>query len=362
MSRGVEKCHELCLLDPVSGMTVYVACTPHLVTGGPELLHQFVHCLRAQGVQAKLFFAGVASNGPSPIPAEYAAYENPFVTEFKPQPKDLLVVPETLTSLLNDYKSVHRAIWWLSVDNYHQIIDLNNALSPARRLLREVRWRLRRERRPFVPAYDKDLPIFHFYQSEYARQFLLSNGISEEKMLPLSDYLNESFLSYDFLNEADREDVILYNPRKGMEVTQRLMKAAPDLKFEPLIGLTRDQMVERLKRCKLYIDFGHHPGKDRIPREACALGCGVLTNRRGSAANSLDVPIPAEFKIDDTTVDPNTIASTIRAVLVDFHAQRDRLNGYRASIVAEPAKFAQQVQYLVEHLELAAGQSSLQEV
>jgi len=47
----------------------------------------------------------------------------------------------------------------------------------------------------------------------------------------------------------------------------------------------------------MYIDFGTHPGKDRIPREAALRNCIVLTNRNGAADNNVDVPIPNEYKI-----------------------------------------------------------------
>jgi len=43
---------------------------------------------------------------------------------------------------------------------------------------------------------------------------------------------------------------------------------------------------------KLYVDFGKHPGKDRMPREAAVHGCCIITGRRGAAGNPFDIPIP----------------------------------------------------------------------
>lgn len=60
-------------------------------------------------------------------------------------------------------------------------------------------------------------------------------------------------------------------------------------------------MIETMEKAKVYIDFGHHPGKDRIPREAALCGCCVITNRKGSAHNAVDVPIPDSCKFDDKT-------------------------------------------------------------
>ena len=49
----------------------------------------------------------------------------------------------------------------------------------------------------------------------------------------------------------------------------------------------------------IYIDFGEHPGKDRIPREAALRNLIVITNRNGAAVNNIDVPIDNMFKIDN---------------------------------------------------------------
>ena len=52
-----------------------------------------------------------------------------------------------------------------------------------------------------------------------------------------------------------------------------------------------------------YIDFGPHPGMDRLPREAALAGCVVITNREGAAGFNEDVPLPSEFKFQSFTVD-----------------------------------------------------------
>ena len=47
--------------------------------------------------------------------------------------------------------------------------------------------------------------------------------------------------------------------------------------------MTPEQVVDLMSESKVYIDFGNHPGKDRIPREAVINGCCVITGVRGSA-------------------------------------------------------------------------------
>lgn len=59
---------------------------------------------------------------------------------------------------------------------------------------------------------------------------------------------------------------------------------AQDLRWVPLIGMTTEEMRSCMSKSKVYIDFGNHPGKDRIPREAAISGCIVITGKRGAAA------------------------------------------------------------------------------
>ena len=95
-----------------------------------------------------------------------------------------------------------------------------------------------------------------------------------------------------------------------------------------------------MKESKLYIDFGNHPGKDRMPREAAICGCCVITGRRGAAANDIDVLIPSKYKFQDTDFD--AISSQMDHVMknfdtctVDFISYRDRISNEEDSFKEE---------------------------
>lgn len=160
---------------------------------------------------------------------------------------------------------------------------------------------------------DKD--IEHFVQSEYARQFVKLNGVPEYKIFMVEDYLNQAFLSRAARIDLNRkENIVAYNPKKGFEVTKQFIDIAPDISWRPIEKMTPEQVQELLARAKVYIDFGNHPGKDRIPREAAISGYVVITGRRGSAGNDIDINIPAEFKFDERTADIRNVIKKIRAV------------------------------------------------
>jgi hypothetical protein len=69
------------------------------------------------------------------------------------------------------------------------------------------------------------------------------------------------------------------------------MAFMPKYKWIALENLTTIEMKKLIGKSKIYVDFGNHPGKDRIPREAAI--------NAGSANNSIDLSINDEYKFED---------------------------------------------------------------
>jgi hypothetical protein len=102
-------------------------------------------------------------------------------------------------------------------------------------------------------------------------------------------------------------------------------------------------MRNTLARSKVYLDFGHHPGKDRIPREAAISGCCVLTNREGAAGNDRDIPIPDTYKFSDPLTQLPLIAETVQACLRQYERRIFEFEPYVKMIAGERARFAAEV-------------------
>ena len=78
-----------------------------------------------------------------------------------------------------------------------------------------------------------------------------------------------------------------------VEFTRALMAAAPaHFRWVPIQNMTPVEVASLLGRSKVYIDFGAHPGRDRIPREAALCGCVVITGTQGSVALTVNLPLP----------------------------------------------------------------------
>jgi len=252
------------------------------------------------------------------IPLAYSKYitREDIVNVVEDKPENLLIIPEIWPDALDAYNNIQKAIWWLSVDNGLGTDQKNFHLKIS------------------DPKY---LNVHHFYQSQYAYWFLLNHGA--QYVYPLYDYINRDYINEN-LSFEDRENVVLYNPKKGIEITQKLIEENPDIKFIPLQGMNREQLKELMTKSKVYIDFGHHPGKDRFPREAASCGCLIITSFKGSAQFFNDVTIDPKYKFDDTT---EGVSKLIRDIFNNFEDHFNNFGLYRKMIGDEEEVFYRQV-------------------
>lgn len=131
----------------------------------------------------------------------------------------------------------------------------------------------------------------------------------------------------------------MYNPLKGLNFTQKIIENAKGLIFVSIEKMKRDDVIKILKKAKVYIDFGHHPGRDRMPREAAILGCVVITGMRGSAKFQEDVPIPQEYKFEDKDENIPLIVDKIKYSIYNYEEVYNVFESYREHIRNEKVRF-----------------------
>ncbi|WP_084582016.1 hypothetical protein [Sphingomonas azotifigens] len=315
---------------------VFLVAPTGIVTGGTELSQQLGHSLRRHGVDARMLYTPF--DQPAATPEAFIRYDVPVASLDDMTPGDIVVLPEAFPRLLPMFKGMRIYFWWMSVDNFFMV-----EFSRLARMF--PRWLYARG----TMARLRQGVDVHLYQSDYARQFLEANKLGRAESL--TDYLAQEYLDgiETAANATARENLLVYNPKKGAERTALILaelerRGRTDIKPAPLQNMNRDQVKDLLTRAKLYIDFGGHPGKDRIPREAAAKGACILTNKRGSAANARDVAIDEYYKVDDTR-DGFAVEAVDRiiAIMDDFGSHAPRFDRYRASIAAEPARFEDEV-------------------
>jgi hypothetical protein len=310
--------------------------SPLLQTGGPEALHQLAGSLRRQGLNGQIMYYGGADDAltvikdgvlksthsqPSHIPEQYRRYAPMVTDQCVLDASVCLVAPEIMPAeLLQHTAPASTAIWWLSVDN---------GLLPGSPL-RDVN---------YLRAWLKK-PILNFAQSAYAAGWLAHHGRPDRWML--GDYTDPDFTQTP-ASLGTRERQILFNPRKGGDAVQLLQPLMPGWAFLPLEKMSKHEVRARMQQSRYYIDFGHHPGKDRLPREAAASGCVVLTLRAGAAQYFDDVPLADTYKFARADIHNGNLAQTMAKLDLDFDAHWHAQSRYRSWIKQEQHVFDAQV-------------------
>lgn len=323
-------------------------------TGGTELGHQLVCSLNNCGEDAKISYLGV-KEGQNPLNPAFKIYVKDWIKyeEIPDEVQSVVIFPEYAVNMIPNYRFAISAIWWMSVDNYDNFTSLMNYLRSfcQKQKIGSVLYhgmegifsgkfyRMRKN------AKKVD---FHLYQSEYAKMFLSKKCFMPA--YPLSDYISD-----DYLNQSPelekKENIVVYNPKKGKEFTDKLISKSEGITWRPIENMTNDQVRDLLCRSKVYVDFGEHPGKDRIPREAVLCGCCIITGKKGAAGNDVDVPIPAKYKYDDNVDRIPAIIEKIRECMTNYQTCTIDFSAYREKIRAEKAIFDRDVKALISHLD-----------
>lgn len=345
------------------GPRVFIHYPAGVRSGGPEALYQLCDALISSGVEAML--VPLEGKSGTDDTSDYGRYESAYSSTV-PDAEDVIVVlPEIAISHARLFSRARVVIWWLSVDfaepYLHRLAVARGERSRSGRVAHLVHvaapWRpeLRAGAvRALLPT------LSHCAQSTYAVSYLYAHeGVVAND---LSDYIQSAGDHADDTTTS-RPRVpgsVAYNPAKGRDYLQALRDLAPELTWRPVQGLSREQVVEMLGEVEVYIDLGHHPGRDRIPREAALSGCVVVVARRGSAAFPQDMPIQDSLRIrispsvGETAEQARKVLDT---VLADPEPWRRGQDEYRRQIRGQEAVFRREVRRIFVEGELVAPTS-----
>jgi hypothetical protein len=287
--------------------------SPYYETGGPEALHQLCDAINNNGGDAYIWYYG---EDKSSSPDAYKNYNIKITTELVDEKEYIIVLPECEGKMIPAIKNAKVYFWWLSVDNNNFFQYGNTFTNPN---------------------------IHHLYQSNYALWYLLNNEAIYYQ--PLFDYINDGYVENSINSEYNKEDIVCFNPRKGYEYTQEIIKLLPDVKFVPLTNMSRDEVIDTLKKSKIYIDFGYHPGKDRFPREAALTNNCIISGFRGSAMLYNDVPIdPLKYKFNLNELE--SVADRIKDCLENYDERIKDFSLYKSVIINQKEEFINQVKQI----------------
>lgn len=336
---------------------IYFITPPNSPTGGPTLLHQAAKELRILGFKTFIFYDG-ASSLINPVHTKFKNANIPFSTDIEIiKDSDIVVVPE-LYYLIRKYSFLKatKVIWWLSVDNYIVSKFYNSLIGKLTKLFLkiikgsnykfiehfEIAKKLTSKKSNYIKSYNH-----HWVQSNYALEFLKNFNISPKYV---GDYLVDDFKNYgDILK---KKNIICYSPSKGIGITQKIIKHNPQINFIAIQNMTPSEVSNLLNKSKIYIDFGNHPGQDRIPREARMSNCVVIVGKRGSAINLIDVPIPKKYKFSKKMRKKqfNELKILFEDILGNHSTHLENQKKYLNMIKSQKMKFIKDLRQAIESI------------
>jgi hypothetical protein len=252
-----------------------------------------------------------------------------------------MVLPETYLAPLfrRKYSAIKKVVWWLSVVNYYLTQkEIDKESSRSKRTL------LKKLFSSPVPTFQllKEKGVLSIAHSWYSVLHLRKNGI--EPVGQLSDYMNDAFLKDKA--QTQKEDIIIWNPKKNDDFLQEIIDRTPQFQWKAISNMLPEEVVGWMSRAKLYIDFGYHPGKERMPREACIMRCCMIIGKVGSAAYAEDMPIPEKYRFEKNHDDLPAIIKCVNDCMVNYEKYISDFDSYRDTLCGEKEKFIADIKKL----------------
>jgi hypothetical protein len=276
---------------------IVIICPKGVRTGGPKDLHQLGHALNVNysyNVVLTDIDATISGRQENLAHPEYSKYSLEWIDSSNITKNDILIFPETHLSYSKEYQHNLKIIWWLSfyngVSSYNRRFIrrlehfINSGISYSF-FIQVIELGHQMRLRYLKKKMSSDL--IHCCQSEYAYLNLKRAGIQSMR---LRDFLDDFWLEPRTSYRVKHSNVVLTNGAKNKKIIEHISTDSKFSKysFELLSGLSQSELESKLMSAFVYTDFGYHPGKDHLPREAAALGLPVILNTRGAAGNPID--------------------------------------------------------------------------
>lgn len=330
----------------------YVLCPSNLITGGPDALHQMVFYLKQIGKNAEIVYVKIMDDEVS-IPEPYKIYVSTYlkISDVTDDDSNVIICAETYIHYTYRFRKSKIYIWWLSVDNNEVGTSFKKkalyALGlPARLIIHPVRYfkfgneiirnNLFKKRYNFKNERNN---IYHICASYYAYDYVSRSSKKDVQLCvePISLVFLKEYAKWS--GESQREDIVLYNPKKSGKQIELLDMYDKTIKFVPLIGYDQNGLIEMYKKAKLFVDFGPFPGAERMPKEATLFGCAIITGKRGASAYYEDVPIPEEYKFSFIKGQEAIICKKIKFCLSHYSSIISDFNVYKETVLNLESNF-----------------------
>ena len=339
---------------------IYILAPAKTFTGGPECLHQLAFYI-SKIFKVKTLMYYLPNEIKNPIHKNFKHYQVNYTNVIEDQKDNILIIPEHYMFLKTSlkYTNIKKIIWWLSIDNYfgfkfkyenkkltrsilkipYNIISIFNKITNFYFGILTYHDYLKLIYKLYNLNKQKEIKqaSFHLMQSYYAYDYLKDKL---KNLYFLFDFQNKKLLESSKTNKK-KENIICYSHKSNEFI--ELLKKSSNKKFIELKGFNSKQIINIFKKTKIYIDFGYHPGKDKMPREAVLFNNCILTNYKGSAKNNYDIPIGKKFKFNQKYNDIDKINFIIDVLFKNYSKEVKLFKNYKKKVLNEEKLFKTQL-------------------
>lgn len=145
---------------------------------------------------------------------------------------------------------------------------------------------------------------YHLCPSDYSRDYLTSFAkVPEDKIFHIGDPPSDVFFQA-VESSYEKENRIALQLGKNFltnDIIEELVKRGrDDIKVDVINNFTTEQVIDCLKKSKVFVHLSYNPGLERMQQEAILLDNCVIQSKLGCGKYYNDVPIPEEYKFDIT--------------------------------------------------------------
>lgn len=315
---------------------IYIYCPMNSVTGGPESLHTLFFELNKLTPNVRMYYYNNKLKLKNPVPPKYSKYSIKWVSEIEDSLNNIFIIPEIIAHKALIFKNAKVYVWWLSVDNYYKSNGLF-LLKYKSQSLKTLFKKTLKYNFGIIVSFIKHIKfirnkkITHLVGSFYAKSTLEKSGA--KNIENLKQTISKTFLErQNEIIDNNKEDIILYNPKKGYRFTKKIIYNNKTHTFLPLKNYSELEVFNLMNKAKVYIDFGNFPGPERLPREAVISNCIIITGKQGASKYYNDVTISENYKFTSKIKNIKQISNLIEDIFVNYTEHLINMQDYKKKV------------------------------
>ncbi len=326
---------------------IIICCPGNVITGGVNSLHNLCKALTANHYNAYMYYVDADETVLNDY--QITSYQVNRIDHLSDSHDTLVVVPETMISLILQLQKAQKVVYWLGLTYYFKNptwrFPFN--LKPIRKLiacrsydgyssgsLEITKRKLNEFAKSHLNLWDGD--VIHISNSHFVANYCRQKWSPHTYVL--HNPIRQEFYTHK-PNFKEREKLILFGPKTPQRIIRRLKKHLPEFTILRIKKIPFDRVVELMSKAVIFAEFGNYSGRDRMPREAAMLGCNIFMNTRGTAAFEDDYNIPREYTIADSPDNILNILQQLTNCALNYKDHIVNFGDFRNQLIEENKNF-----------------------